>query len=97
MPLSWDKSEDWEVAAAAALPLTGLSSAVGVALGGIEGPNAVHFVLWPGLLVAWPLAEFVPPSASWFEYIIYILSTGITCCWYWAVSYAVLKIWRALF
>jgi len=61
--------EDWPLAAAGAFLLTCLSSAAAVLIGGIEGgPNVVHFILCPGVFVAWAamefISQFVSPTAS---------------------------------
>ena len=85
------------MAAIAAVPLAGLTSVLGVVIGGNEGPNVVHLILWPGILVALPAAEFISqflPSAA--PGVGAFLGIGLTICWYWAVSYVVLKIWRAI-
>lgn len=101
MSPDFHESEDLPLAAALAFLLTWLSSAAAVLIGGIEGgPNVVHFILCPGMFVAWAamefISQFVSPTSSWVAYMAIILYLSLTFGWYGTVSFVVLKIWRAI-
>ena len=90
---------DWKWAFGAALGLLGLASFVVFVIhpGGFEGQLGLFFGLMPGAIVGLSLANRVfkvVPSAE--RMVLWSSAIGITFLWYFAVSYAAIKIYRFL-
>ncbi len=90
---------DSKLACFAAAFLTGLAVLVVFAFnpGGFETQVAWFLVLLPAGLAVYPLLDFVDKVAPHAERVVFWTSmVSFNLFWYWIVSYAVIKIRRAL-
>ena len=91
--------DDWKRTALAALGLTGLAAVVafGIHPGGFEGQGAWLLFLLPATLAAYPAADYVHRVAPNAEPIVFGTLVGsLNFLWYWGITYAVIRIRRAL-
>jgi hypothetical protein len=64
--------------------------------GGFEGQGAWFLLLLPGSLPAQVLADYVYKLAPSVEPVIYwLLIISLNYGWYWGISYAIIRIFRA--
>jgi len=90
---------DWKRACIAAAALTGFAAAImfGIHPGGFEGQVAWFFALLPATLAVYPFSDYIYKVAPHAEPVVFwILVIAFNFGWYWAISYAVIKIRRFL-
>jgi hypothetical protein len=90
---------DWKLACIPAVVLLGLALALefGVHPGGFETQNFWFVTLLPGAIVAFFAADYAYRVAPWADPVVFwSFAVGFSFFWYWVISYAVIKIRRAL-